>query len=81
MGLFGLSTKKEVERREAEARQSGMRVGQESVIHRQQSSLSNLGRGSQVKFSVLSSMCLTRAFRILQFLWLCMACSSMPLTT
>lgn len=56
MGLFGLSTRKEVERREAEARQTGMQAGriagQESVIRSQRSSLTNLGKGSQVKFSV-----------------------------
>lgn len=44
MGFFGFSSKKEVAEKEQLAR--------ESVIKNQQSSLSNLAKGSQVKFSV-----------------------------
>lgn len=56
MGFFGFSTKKEVEEKErqarAQGRSAGFAAGEESVINRQQSSLGNLGKGSQVRFSV-----------------------------
>ncbi len=56
MGFFGFSTKKEVEEKErqarAQGRSAGFAAGEESVINRQQSSLGNLGKGSQVTFSV-----------------------------
>lgn len=44
MGFFGFSSKKEVEEKE--------RLAREGVIKKQQSSLSNIAKGSQVKFSV-----------------------------
>ena len=44
MSIFGFSSKKEVEERERQARQD--------VLQRQQTDLSNLAKGSQVKFSV-----------------------------
>lgn len=58
--MFGLSTEKEVEEREREARSagrsagfsSGHAAGKEAIVREQQSSLSNLAKGSQVKFAV-----------------------------
>lgn len=58
--LFGLSTEKEVEKRERDARSegrsdgfsSGHSAGKKDMIREQQSSLSNIAKGSQVKFSV-----------------------------
>ncbi len=44
MGLFGLKTKKEVEQREKQAR--------ESLLHKQQNDLANLAKGSQITFSI-----------------------------
>lgn len=60
MGFFGLSTKKEVAEKEAAARaagrsagySSGREAGAQGVINSQQHSLSNLGKGSQVRFAV-----------------------------
>lgn len=60
MGLFGFSSKKEVKEKEEAARaaglQSGLQTGREqgaqAVINYQQSSLANLGKGSQIKFAV-----------------------------
>lgn len=48
MGLFGFSSKKEVEEKERLAREAEM----QRVLQSQQSTLSNLAKGSQVKFSV-----------------------------
>ena len=58
--MFGLSTEKEAEERERQARSagrsagfsSGHTAGKEAVVREQQSSLSNLAKGSQVKFAV-----------------------------
>lgn len=48
MGLFGFSSKKEVKEKEKQAREAERR----EVLQGQQSSLSNLAKGSQVKFTV-----------------------------
>ena len=48
MGLFGFRTKKKVEERERLAREAE----RQRVYQRQQSDLSNIAKGSQVKFSV-----------------------------
>ncbi len=48
MGLFGFSSKKEVEERERLAREAE----QQRVLQGQQTSLSNLAKGSQIKFAI-----------------------------
>lgn len=48
MGFFGFSSKKEVEEKEKQAREAG----KNSILRGQQADLSNLAKGSQVKFSV-----------------------------
>ena len=48
MGLFGFSSKKEVEERERLAREAE----KQRILQGQQTSLSNLAKGSQIKFSV-----------------------------
>lgn len=48
MGIFGFSSKKEVEEKERLAREAE----KQAVLQGQQSDLSNLAKGSQVKFSV-----------------------------
>ena len=48
MSIFGFSSKKEVEEKERLAREAEKRA----VLQRQQTDLSNLAKGSQVKFSV-----------------------------
>lgn len=48
MGLFGFSSKKEVKEKERLAREQG----KQDVLNNQQRDLSNIGKGSQVKFSV-----------------------------
>ena len=48
MAFFGFSSKKEVEEKERLAREQG----KQNVLNNQQRDLSNIGKGSQVKFSV-----------------------------
>ena len=60
LNALGLSTKKEADKREREARSAGRSAGfssghvagKEAIVREQQTSLSNLAKGSQVKFSV-----------------------------
>ena len=52
MSIFGFHSKKEVAKKEKEARAEGMSVGKRSVLQEQQRDLSNLAKGSQVKFAV-----------------------------
>ena len=48
MGFFGFSSKKEVEERERLAREAE----KQRVLQGQQTDLSNLAKGSQIKFAV-----------------------------
>ena len=64
MSIFGFSSRKEVARKEQEAREQGLfkgklqgraegvKAGKEAVILEQKTSLSNLAKGSQVKFVI-----------------------------
>ncbi|MBQ0073494.1 MAG: DUF4339 domain-containing protein [Prevotella sp.] len=60
LNALGLSTKKEADKREREARSagrsagfsSGHAAGKEAIVREQQTSLSNLAKGSQFQFSV-----------------------------
>ena len=48
MGLFGFKSAKEVEREKAEARQQG----EQQAIRKNYANLSNLSKGSQIRFAV-----------------------------
>jgi len=52
MSIFGFSSKKEVAKKEQEARAAGREAGAQAVIEGQKKDLSNLAKGSQVKFVV-----------------------------
>lgn len=52
MGLFGLSSKKEVAEKERIAREEAKRETKQAVLQGQQTDLANLAKGSQVKFAV-----------------------------
>ena len=56
MKIFGFSSKKEVEEKERLARiagrEAGREAGRQSVLQGQQSDLSNLAKGSQVRFTI-----------------------------
>lgn len=57
MGFFGFSTKKEVEEKERLAREAE----KQRVLQGQQADLSNIAKGSQVKFAVPFLTCLILA--------------------
>lgn len=52
MGLFGFSSKKEVEEKERQAREAGKEAGKQAILQGQQTDLANLAKGSQIKFSI-----------------------------
>ncbi len=52
MSIFGFSSKKEVKQKEQQAREEGRAYGEQALLREQQTSLSNLAKGSQVKFAV-----------------------------
>ncbi|MBQ3438997.1 MAG: DUF4339 domain-containing protein [Bacteroidales bacterium] len=52
MGFLGFKSKKEVSEIENKARESGLLLGKQAVLNKQQNDLSNLAKGSQIKFAV-----------------------------